>query len=68
MIQREIATHTEDLPHAYRPATQLRAREGQLPPCEVCTEQLDHPLHGEDARHVAREIAHTTELRRELGS
>lgn len=64
-MQREVATHAEDLPHQYRPATQLHARNG-LPPCEVCSLKPDHALHSA----LAREIAHgeTTLIVTEKGS
>jgi len=50
-MQRETATHIEDLPHAFRPATALHAVED--PNCEVCAYKLEHPIHGLSAREVA---------------
>ena len=64
-MQRETATHIEDLPHGFRPATALHAVES--PPCEVCGYRLEHPLHGEHAVALERE-SHRQMIQTEKGS
>lgn len=64
MIQRETATQWQDLPHTFRPITQLRATREVT--CD-CGRTMGDALHGERARELARDYDSTPVLQTEKG-
>lgn len=68
-MDRELATHVEDLPHPFKAPTTLEAaREGQVL-CKTCKKGFEDALHRtEQPAEQARERAHFTMLETEKGS
>jgi hypothetical protein len=62
-MEREMATQWQDLPHTFRPTTQLRATREIT--CD-CGRALGDELHGERARELARDYS-TPTLQTEKG-